>query len=380
MARFLFVTWYGGGNVNPTVALAAQLLRRGHDVHALGPTELRARFESERIAFQAHRTRDEYIGARFDFATATVEQHDACFRGLADDVIAEAARVQPDVLVVDFMQPEVLCAGERTAVPVAALVHTLYAWGSDPERSPMRMFGPVQRMNVLRDALGLSHIEQTTDLLDRTSLVLALTVPEFDDWPPSKRIPANARYAGPIVEEAGPDGGWAPPAGDGPLVVVSLGTTSMDEAPVLQRVLDAVADLPVRAIATVGDHLNPADFKSPTNATVSTYIRHAALLPHAALFVTHAGLSGIGAALTYGVPMLCLPLGRDQPTNARRVEATGCGRVLAPEAATDELRTSISELVDDAAARASSARMADVVSAYGNGARAVAHLEELADG
>jgi MGT family glycosyltransferase len=153
----------------------------------------------------------------------------------------------------------------------------------------------------------------------------------------------------------------------------------MDEAPVLQRVLDAAATLPVRVFATMGDHLDVTGFRVPENATVSRYVRHAAVMPHAALFVTHSGLSGIGAALMHGVPMLCVPLGRDQPTNARRVEEVGCGRTLAPDAPVDEVRAAIASVLEDAGVAAGSARMAEVVGAYGNGARAVEALETLTD-
>ena len=74
--------------------------------------------------------------------------------------------------------------------------------------------------------------------------------------------PSNVRYVGPVLEGPGPDDGWRPPGVDDgrPLVVVGLGTTPMDEGPVLQRVLSALADAPVRVIATVGDHLDPDDF------------------------------------------------------------------------------------------------------------------------
>jgi UDP:flavonoid glycosyltransferase YjiC (YdhE family) len=45
--------------------------------------------------------------------------------------------------------------------------------------------------------------------------------------------------------------------------------------------------------------------------------------------------------------MLCVPLGRDQPFNADRVEALGLGTVLAPNSSTDELRQAIQDLLDD---------------------------------
>ena len=37
---FLFVTWNGGGNVPPTMAIAAKLAARGHPVRVVGPRSL----------------------------------------------------------------------------------------------------------------------------------------------------------------------------------------------------------------------------------------------------------------------------------------------------------------------------------------------------
>ena len=52
--RFLFATWDGGGNVPPTLALARQLLGRGHSVRVLGPPSVRLRFEGVGCVFAAY--------------------------------------------------------------------------------------------------------------------------------------------------------------------------------------------------------------------------------------------------------------------------------------------------------------------------------------
>ena len=88
---------------------------------------------------------------------------------------------------------------------------------------------------------------------------LLVTCPEALDLPGPRA--ANVRYVGPVLEDAGPDAGWHPPGVDDgrPLVVVGLGTTPMDEGPVLQRLLTALGDAPARVVATLGDHLDAAD-------------------------------------------------------------------------------------------------------------------------
>ena len=53
-----------------------------------------------------------------------------------------------------------------------------------------------------------------------------------------------------------------------------------------------------------------------------------AVVPGASVVVCHAGLGTIMAALRHGVPVLCIPLGRDQHANAAAVVAAGVGRAL----------------------------------------------------
>ena len=375
-ARFLLVTWAGGGNVNPLMALARRLLDRGHEVRALGPGELQGRFQGDGIPFRAHRSPEQWTGGPARSPQTADERRAACLRGMAADVIAEVRRQPTDVAVVDYMQPDALCAVEHAGVATAALVHTLYSTQAVGPSSPMTMISGVGPINALRAELGLAPVDAVPGLLDLAHLVIVTTVAEFDR--PDSPLPPNLRFVGPLVEEPGPDAVWTPPPGEGRLIVASLGTTPMDEAPVVQLVLDALGGMDVRGFVTLGNHLDPTTLRPPAHVVVSRYVRHAAVLPHASTFVTHAGLSGIGAALTFGVPMVCVPLGREQPDNAAHVEAAGAGLVLDRAATVDELRSAITEAIDDDRYRSAARRLAAAIRDIDGGSQAVMELEALA--
>ena len=377
-ANLLLVTWAGGGNVAPLVALGRRLLARGAHVRVLGPAQLEGRFVAEGMDFRPHRSGDEWTGGNpIVWPDVTDEQRMAYLRGLAEDVVTEAAAGATDALVVDYMQPEALCAAEHLGLPFAAFVHTLYASQAVAPHTPMLMSADVDRLNALRAELDVASLDRITDLLDRAGLVLVTTVAEIDQ--PDRPLPANVRYVGPLVEDAGPDAGWVAPGSPSaaPLVLASLGTTPMDEGPVVQRLLDAVDGLSVQAVVTLGDHLDPAAFAAPANAVVCGYVRHAAVLPTAALYVTHAGLSGIGAALTFGVPMLCLPLGREQPDNAAHVESAGAGLTLPASASVDQLRAGIEAVLHGGEYGRAARRLAAAIEDLDGGARAVDELLAL---
>jgi MGT family glycosyltransferase len=359
--RFLFVTWAGGGNVNPVLALGARLRGRGHEVRVLGPPDgLRERFESEGLAYHAHRPGAEWTAQ------------------LCEDVLAEAQREPTDAIIVDYMQPAALCAAERSGLPTAALVHTLYQRVALGPHTPMEMVFDVSAVNALRTELGLSPVERVSALLDQVTRVLVVVSSELDR--PDDPLARNVRFVGPIIEDAGRDAGWTSPwpVSDGPLVLCSMSTTPMDgDAAAIQRVLDAIDGAPLRLLVTLGSHLDAARFAVPTNAALVPYLRHAAVLPHARLLISHAGLSTIGAALSFGVPILCLPLGRDQPANAAHVQATGAGLHLPADADPGEIRTRVLELLADPRYLLAAQRMSAAIEAAGYGWRAVDELEAL---
>jgi UDP:flavonoid glycosyltransferase YjiC (YdhE family) len=82
--RFLLILWSGGGNVNPFLALGAQLAAGGHAVRVLGPADLAARFEADGLAYHTHPSFDEWAAAAPD-----VEKSEAWARGLVAEILAE---------------------------------------------------------------------------------------------------------------------------------------------------------------------------------------------------------------------------------------------------------------------------------------------------
>ena len=341
MARVLIVTWAGGGNVPPAVVLGTQLAARGHDVRAIGSESLVARFEAEGIDYVARDVITEWDPA-----------------ALARDVLAEARKV--DLVVADYMLPSALSAGEAAAVPVVALVHTLYAANLDATGapSPIAMATSIESLAAVRTELRVPPVSTFGELLDRCASVM-VTCPERLDVPAPGR-PAHVRYVGPLLEPPGPDESWRPPGVDDgqPIVVAGLGTTPMDELPVLRRVVTALGEAPVRGIVNLGAHLDPGDLEAPPGVTLTGFVRHSAVLPWASAVVTHAGLGTVLAGLTHGLPLVCLPLGREQPANAEAVARVGAGLVVEPSAGPDAIAAAITRAVSDLELRAAAARLA----------------------
>ncbi len=73
--------------------------------------------------------------------------------------------------------------------------------------------------------------------------------------------------------------------------------------------------------------------EAPGDWLVRPYLPQTALLPRAAMAVTHGGNNSVTEALTCGVPMLVLPFSTDQFAGAAAIETAGPGVALDPNAA-----------------------------------------------
>jgi MGT family glycosyltransferase len=379
MSRVLIITWDGAGNLLSTLGIAQRLAEQGHDVRLLGHRSINDRCSEDGWRFRPFQHTQEYDAfppvtpeAEFEVMSEHLWFNSAVARDLADELAAEPA----DAVVVDCMLFAALCQAEAAGVPTAALFHAPY---SGFRGGPMvEMLAPgIAKVNALRAELGLAPIRALADLHDACALSLVATPREYDvDMP----VPANVRFIGPVLDGphvAKPMGTVETEDGPDPLVVVSLSTSPQGQLPVLQRLVDALGGLPVRVVVTTGPAIDPALVVAPANAQVVQFVAHEDVFAAASLVVTHAGLGTVMTALSQGLPMVCLPMGRDQFFNAMRVEALGAGRTLPADAERSVIAEAVSALLADDSVRAGAKRMASVIASYGGATDAVREVEAI---
>ena len=301
--------------------------------------------------------------------------------GTAEESAAAIADFSPDVVVFDFMLLGAAIAAEAAGVPAVALVHCPYlfptpgvppyglglrwprtgvgrafqaaparrrphvATGHGGDQRRARRARPRAGRRLARPVLGVAR-------------VLVFTAPELD-FAARVPLPDSVRFVGPAFEPS--DESWTSPwpaDDDRPLVVVSLSTTYMQQEDLARRVLEAVAELPVRVLLTAGPALDTSGLTPGPNTVVAPFVPHRAVFPHASLVVTHAGWGTVNAALSCGVPLVCIPCGRDQPDGARRVADAGAGVIVPKSASPRRIRDAVAKALDDRQLRDGAARMA----------------------
>lgn len=380
MARLLMVTWDGSGNLTPALGLARGLTERGHDVRLLGHRTIWERCERGAWHFRpfAHTAP---LDASVSFAS---EEDETAFLvnelmmspNVALDVLDELRAEPADALVADAMLLGALCAGEAERVPTVALFSTAFSLlRAGPFADALGgALGPV---NAMRSDLGLPCVAGVPEVHDACALGLVASLAEFE---PVEIFPRQVRFVGPFVDApalmAGDrEAGF--PEGSEPRVLVSLSTGGQRQEGALQRLVDSLADLPAQILVTTGAAVDPGDVRAPANSRVVAYVPHERVLPEASLVVTHAGLGTVMKALAFGVPLLCVPMGRDQFFNAARVEALGAGVTLSADAEAGQIRDAVRRALEDRALRYNARHLAGVAATYGGASDAVALVEDL---
>jgi MGT family glycosyltransferase len=235
------------------------------------------------------------------------------------------------------------------------------------------------RLNEARARLGLEPIHTVPEVFERADRVLVLSSQAFDYH--SDGLSPNLCYVGAQLD----DPAWAEPWQSpweanhpDPLVVVGLSTTNQGQGKLLQRVADALGQLPVRGLVTTGPSVDPATLRAPANVVVLRSAPHAQVFREADAVVTHAGHGTVIRALASGLPLVCIPMGRDQPDIAARVVHRGAGLRLSPGASPAKLRTAIQRVVTEPHFREAAQRLAAAIALETESDSGVEELESLA--
>jgi UDP:flavonoid glycosyltransferase YjiC (YdhE family) len=116
-----------------------------------------------------------------------------------------------------------------------------------------------------------------------------------------------------------------------PAVYLTLGTVFKNTA-LLRGAVNALADLGVSILVTVGSGTDPTEMgPQPRHVRVESYVPQSLVMSRCRVVVSHGGSGTAFAALSHGVPQLCLPQGADQFLNANAIARAGAGLQLITE-------------------------------------------------
>ena len=165
--------------------------------------------------------------------------------------------------------------------------------------------------NTAARELGLPPFGRLVDLVEADEMLIT-SVPEIvglTDLPPHWRYvgPIFAHLAGEVPHEV------RELPRDRPLVYFSLG--SLPNGDIQERLLDALADLPVRVVAPIGPHLRARPHRVPPNVLVFDLLPAHKVCPLFDLALIHGGEGTVQTACAGGVPFVGVGFTPEQDAN-----------------------------------------------------------------
>jgi UDP:flavonoid glycosyltransferase YjiC (YdhE family) len=367
--RVLFSFAGGLGHANPMVPLARACGRAGHTVAFSGRASATSVLESQGFAVftdqgEEHRSAEiaplaeidmdhEYEVLRSYFAGRLARERVPIVSSLAETW-------EPDVILCDEVD-----YGGMVAAELGGLAHvTVLSLAA----SFVRNASVVDSVNALRVEHELSS-------------EAALAMPErhlvLSPFPPSLREPSGARtvaFRHTVREEA------RGAANATSSVYFTLGTEFNDESgDLFERVLEGLRLAGVHAVMTVGHEIGPSRFGAqPERIRIERFLPQEDVLASCDVVINHGGSGSMIGALSFGRPMIVIPLGADQVLNAERCEELGVAVVFdAMRLTPDDVRDAVERLVREPSYRERAEEIRDEIRDLPSPSRIVPEIEAL---
>lgn len=366
MARLLLTAMPFTGHVTPLTAVAAELVRRGHDVRFYTGSRHRARVEragARLVPWERAPDFDENdLPATFPrlvgkkgFAQLLINMVDCFIRtapAQVQDLAAEWEREPWDALAADETSVGAALFSESRQMPwttIGVLPLNLIGPGGPPSGmgivpgtgpfgrvrdAALRAVTPalsrplVKALDDAERQVGLPARGRTLDRLVFSPTSIAASGSADLDYGRQDR-PAHLRFIGEIrsrvsVDVARPD--WWPELEGRSVVLVTQGTQNIDPDDLVRPALEALEGRDVIVVATTGVPGRDAfPFPVPANARVAGFVPYSDLLPLVSFAITNGGWGGTLTMLAHGIPLILAGGDLDKPEVAARVAWSGAG-------------------------------------------------------
>lgn len=339
--KVLVASFGDPGHTLPAIALSRALQARGHRVVFETWEKWRELLEDEGIEFHAAEEYRVFDTGRDPDGGPSAGDAAVAVAPLLDEL-------RPDVVVNDILTLAPALAAEKAGVPWATLIPHVFPehaaglpffafGGARLPRTPLGRLAwtlplPLlesglrqgrEELNGERAKAGLAPVERFHGGTSE-GLALVATYPQLE-YP--RRWPEHVHVTGPMEFET-PYPDVELPGGEGPLVLVAASTAQDPDCRLVRVTLEALADEPVRVVATTNGH-SPADsIDVPANARLYGWLRYSQVMAAADLVVCHGGHGTVARALGVGTPVLVCPAVGDMAENGARVGWAGVGLAL----------------------------------------------------
>lgn len=374
------------GHINPTLALAEELVRRGHKVSYILNNEWKEQIEGIGVEFIPYMNHG-------DFRVEIKNGHPKNFLKVlhmwkyAYDTIM-AVGDQYDVLIYEFYTFIAFAAGSKLGLKV---IRQFSTFAVNENNINAMLSSDNKEISLLKNKLLLKLI--TKIVCGKRKLSTKNILTEITKVPVKANIVYTAKdfqidkeefgeeycFVGPMIGKRKCDIHIPYEKMTGKIIYISLGTIQNEQMPFYQKCIDAWKDSEdVSVIMSVGKKTDIQKLMPiPYNFYVYHYVPQLEVLEKSNVFITHGGMNSVNEGLFFENRILGIPMDLDQYVVVKQVQELKLGYRLDKECVTPEvLRKRVQELLSDDEIAKSVKNMSMIMRESGGVKRAAEFVEE----
>ncbi|MBL0386904.1 glycosyl transferase family 1 [Tumebacillus sp. ITR2] len=362
MARFLFVNAGSEGHINPTLGVVQELTSRGAEVVYVTIEAFREHLER---AGASVRTIDDqkFIKAFVSGGrNYTLERINGLLRTadlVIPSVLEQIKGEHFDAIIHDSMFG---CGRLLAQILKLPAINSCTSFAQSKEsfdkmmepfftEVPAEIVKPItdtfqSLTESVKEKYGVEIQSPYEVFCNPAPLTIVYTTREFQ--PSGEAFDPTYKFVGPSISSRFTQENFDMTAIEGKKpIYISLGTVFNRAVDFYKLCFEALGNTDHTIVMSIGDKTQFSELgEIPKNFIVKNYVPQTEVLQYASLFITHGGMNSTQEGLYYGVPLLVLPQGADQPIIAQQVAKIGAGLALHMQSLTaTQLREAVEHVV-----------------------------------
>ncbi|HWS85163.1 MAG TPA: macrolide family glycosyltransferase [Ktedonobacteraceae bacterium] len=348
MAKYVFLEMPAYGHVNPTLAVAQELVKRGQEVIYYLPEQFKGAVEATGAVFRSY-------GSKLKGISPMATPSGMLGGGLPALMVDESRHVLPQVLdriraeQPDYIVYGAMCVWARIVTQVLNVsaitlrptyvmnehIFSMMAQQRNQDFSNMREV--IAKISTgLADLCEIYHVPpfDLRSIFTHDGQLIIVFIPKAFQ-PMGETFDERYLFVGPSILPRHEDSDFPLDklSNEQPILYISLGTVFNNQPEFFKMCFEAFGEQPWQVVLSRGKHVDPAALGPvPDNFLVSPYVPQLEILSRTQVFVTHGGMNSTMESLYYGVPMVAIPQMLEQAMTARRITEMGLGIALEKEA------------------------------------------------
>lgn len=366
MSNIMFFSIPAHGHVNPTLAAAEELVKRGHRVKYYQTEEFREKIEAAGAEFTplddylppAPEDLDQKAGKDFSALIAMVVDTTINMEEMMD---REMEEFKPDCIISDSICIWGKLFAKKYNIPFISSTTTMVFNEKTSKAMKPKLsekFRLIKGMPLIQTKIAELN-ERGYRVPDFIWMIqngindntIVYTSEKFQ--PDGHRFPDNFAFVGPSVQKIYAKKRRNPvknsvtgSAGYRPQIYISLGTILNNNIDFYRKCIAALKDLDCSVIISAGKNTDITALGDiPESFSVYPQVDQLEVLSSTDIFITHCGMNSVMESLYYGVPMVLFPQHSEEGAVADRTAELGAG-VRLKKASVKNIRKAVEELLE----------------------------------